>query len=102
MVSKKIFRETAYEELSRFIAPENIDKKVKELSKRDRRFVSIVRATMIPNDLLVMDEPLEGLSSEDRKLAIDYIRDKQGSGPLVMTARDTTDLNFGRVIDLSK
>lgn len=102
MVSKKIFKETAREELLKFISEEDIYKPVKELSKRDRRFVCIVRATLIPNDLLIMDEPFTDLYEKDRERAIEYIRDKQGSGPLVIMAEDTKDLSFGRTIDLGK
>ena len=73
---------------------------VKELSGGQKKKVAIVRACLIPSDVLIMDEPFAGLDKDSRKMAIEYIRDKQGSGPLVITSHDTVDLEFGRVIKL--
>ena len=47
-----------------------------------------------------MDEPFDGLSDEERKAAIKFVRDKQGSGPLFIAAKDVHDLEFARVINL--
>ncbi|WP_158589472.1 ABC transporter ATP-binding protein [Butyrivibrio sp. CB08] len=100
MVSKKVFKETVIEELKKLLPEEALFKPVKELSGGQKRRVSIVRACAIPSDILIMDEPFTGLDEEARKTAIAYIRDKQGSGPLVITTHDTTGLEFGRIIDL--
>ena len=100
MVSKKIFRQTAREELEKLLPGDVLDVPVKNLTKPQRRMVAIARACCIPNDVLIMDEPLEGLSLEDRKKAVSFIRDKQGSGPLFMTSSDTRDLEFARIITL--
>ncbi len=100
MVSKKVFRQTVIEELKKLLPEDVLFKPVKELSGGQRRRVSIVRACAIPSDILIMDEPFTGLDEESRRKAIAYIRDKQGSGPLVITSHDNTDLDFGRVIRL--
>jgi ABC-type multidrug transport system ATPase subunit len=100
MVSKKIFRETVTEELLKLLPEELIYKPVRELTAGQRRLVCIARACCIPNDVLIMDEPFYGLSDEDKKKAIAFVRDKQGSGPLVIAARDTEGLDFGRIITL--
>ncbi len=100
MVSKKVFRETVIEELKKLLPEEVIFKPVKELSGGQKRRVAIVRACAVPSDILIMDEPFTGLDDEARKTAIEYIRDKQGSGALVITTHDTKDLDFGRVISL--
>ena len=100
MVSKKVFRETVIEELKRLLPEDALFKPVKELSGGQRRRVSIVRACAIPSDILIMDEPFAGLDDDSRKTAIAYIRDKQGSGPLVITTHDNTDLEFGRIVKL--
>jgi NitT/TauT family transport system ATP-binding protein len=102
MVSKKVFRETVIEELKKLLPEDALFKPVKELSGGQKRRVAIVRACAIPSDILIMDEPFTGLDEAARKTAIDYIRDKQGSGPLVITTHDTKGLEFGRVIDLGK
>lgn len=100
MVSKKIFRQTAAEELLKLLPEDAINVPVKKLTPLQRRMVVIARACCIPNDVLIMDEPLTGLEGEDRKKAIRFIRDKQGKGPLFMTAaeNDLEGLEFARVI----
>jgi NitT/TauT family transport system ATP-binding protein len=100
MISKKVFRKTAIEELKRLLPEDLIYKPVKELSGGERRRVAIVRACSVPSDVLIMDEPFTGLDSDSRQKAIEYIRDKQGSGPLVITTHDMTGLEFGRKIVL--
>ena len=100
MVSKKVFRETVTEELLQLLPEEAIHKPVKELSGGQRRRVAIVRACAIPSDILIMDEPFTGLDDESRDKCIEYIRHKQGSGPLVLTTHDTRGLGFGRIIQM--
>ena len=100
MVSRKVFKETVTKELLQLLPEEVIHKPVKELSGGQRRRVAIVRACAIPSDILIMDEPFTGLDDESRKKAIAYIRDKQGSGALVLTTHDTKGLDFGRIIQL--
>ncbi len=100
MVSKKVFRQTVIEELKKLLPEDALFKPVKELSGGQRRRVAIVRACAIPSDVLIMDEPFTGLDDESRNAAIAYIRDKQGTGPLVITTHDTKGLEFGRLINL--
>ncbi|MBP3782960.1 MAG: ABC transporter ATP-binding protein [Butyrivibrio sp.] len=100
MVSKKVFRQTVIEELKKLLPEDALFKPVKELSGGQRRRVAIVRACAIPSDVLIMDEPFTGLDDKSREAAIAYIRDKQGTGPLVITTHDTKGLEFGRLIDL--
>lgn len=100
MVSKRIHRQNAREELLKLLPEDALDKPVKELSGGQKRKVAVVRACLIPNDILIMDEPFTGLDDKSRAEVIDYIRDKQGSGPLVITTHDTRGLEFGRIIDL--
>lgn len=102
MVSKKVFRQTVIEELKKLLPEEALFRPVRELSGGQRRRVAIVRACAIPSDVLIMDEPFTGLDDESRNAAITYIREKQGTGPLVITTHDTKGLEFGRLIDLSK
>ena len=100
MVSRKVFKETVREELLKLLPEEAIHKPVKELSGGQKRRVAIVRACAIPSDILIMDEPFTGLDDESREKCIEYIRHKQGSGPLVLTTHDTRGLGFGRVIQI--
>ncbi len=100
MVSKKVFKETVTQELLQLLPEDVIHKPVKELSGGQRRRVAIVRACAIPSDILIMDEPFAGLDDESRKKTIEYIRQKQGSGALVLTTHDIRGLEFGRVIQM--
>ena len=80
--------------------PVAIRKPVRELSGGMKRRVAIVRACSISSDMLIMDEPFTGLDEENRQRAIDYIREKQGSNPLLITAHDGKGLDFCRKIEL--
>ena len=102
MVSKKVFRETVREELLKLLPKEKIDIPVKKLDKAQRRMVCIARACCIPSDVLIMDEPFDGLGEEDIQKAVSYVKDKRGSGSLVIAAKDASGLDFGRIIDLSR
>ena len=100
MVSKKVFKQTVREELLKLLPEDKVDIPVKNLSSAERRMVCIARACCIPSDVLVMDEPFKGLNPSEKEKAISFIRDKQGSGSLVIASEDTTGLDFGRIITL--
>lgn len=100
MVSKKVFKQTVREELLKLLPEDKVDIPVKRLSASERRMVCIARACCIPSDVLVMDEPFKGLNPSEKEKAISFIRDKQGSGSLVIASEDTTGLDFGRIITL--
>ncbi len=100
MVSKKVFKQTVREELLKLLPEDKVDISVKNLSSAERRMVCIARACCIPSDVLVMDEPFKGLNPSEKEKAISFIRDKQGSGSLVIASEDTTGLDFGRIITL--
>lgn len=100
MVSKKIFRETVAEELLKFLPGEALTVPVKKLSESQRRIVQIIRACAIPSDVLIMDEPFLGIDRETKLRLIPYIRNAQGKGSLTIFTRDTTDLDFARIITL--
>lgn len=100
MVSKKVFKQTVREELLKLLPEDKVDIPVKNLSSVERRMVCIARACCIPSDVLVMDEPFKGLNPSEKEKAISFIRDKQGSGSLVIASEDTTGLDFGRIITL--
>ena len=102
MVSKKIFRQTVAEELCMFLPEDRIFVPARELTSQERRIVAIIRALAIPSDVLIMDEPFTGLDDKAREAAIAYIRDKQGTGPLVITTHDTKGIEFGRLIALGQ
>ena len=62
--------------------------------------MAIVRACAVPADLLVMDEPFTGLDAQNRRKAIDYIMEKKGSNPLLLTAHEADGLDFCRKVSI--
>ncbi len=100
MVNSKNSVKVARQELLRLLPEDSIDKPVSQLSGGMKRRVAIVRACSIPTDMLILDEPFTGLDSENRKKAIEYIREKQGRNPLLITSHDMEGLDFCRCISL--
>ncbi|SDB39801.1 ATP-binding cassette domain-containing protein [Butyrivibrio sp. INlla16] len=100
MVNKKNSVKVAEEELLRLLPEDAIHKPVSELSGGMKRRVAIVRACAIPSDMLIMDEPFTGLDLDNRIKAIEYIREKQGRNPLLITSHDMEGLDFCRRIEL--
>ena len=98
MVSKKLSERIARQELEKLLPADQLDKPVKELSGGMRRRVCIVRACVVPSDVLVMDEPFAGLDAENRRKCIEYIRGVQGTTPLVLTAHSLDGLGFCKAI----
>ncbi|MCR5656044.1 MAG: ATP-binding cassette domain-containing protein [Butyrivibrio sp.] len=100
MVNKKNSAKVAEEELLKLLPAEALKKPVRELSGGMKRRVAIVRACSISFDMLILDEPFAGLDEENKITAINYIREKQGSNPLLITAHDGSGLDFCRKIEL--
>lgn len=100
MVSNKIFRQTVAEELLKFLPEDRLFIPVRRLTPMERRVVAIIRALAIPSDVLIMDEPFAGIDQDMKLKLIPHIRDKQGKGSLTIFTRDTTDLEFARIVSL--
>ena len=98
MVSKKLSERIAREELEKILPADQLDKPVRELSGGMRRRVCIIRACVVPSDVIVMDEPFAGLDEENRQKCIQYIRGIQGSTPLVLTGHSMEGLGFCKAI----
>ncbi len=102
MVNRRVYRENAISELKKLLPEDELHKSVRELSGGQRRRVAIARALAVPSDILIMDEPFTGLDELSRRNAISFIREKQGTRPLVITTHDTSGLEFGRIIDMGR
>ena len=79
-----------------------MNKPVRELSGGMRRRVCIIRACIIPTDVIIMDEPFAGLDDENRRRAIQYIRSIQATTPLVITTHSLDDLAFCKVVPIKE
>ena len=94
MVNRRLSAKIARQELCKLLPEDELDKPVRELSGGMRRRVCIIRACIIPTDVIIMDEPFAGLDDDNRKKAIDYIRSIQATTPLVITAHSLEGLEF--------
>lgn len=102
MVSWKLSPRIAREELEKILPADQLDKPVQELSGGMRRRVCIIRACIVPSDVIIMDEPFAGLDEDNRKKCIRYIRSIQGTTPLVVTAHSLEGLDFCKAIPIQQ
>ncbi len=80
-----------------------LDRGLKYLSTGEIRRTLLVRALVAEPDLLVLDEPFEGLDTESRKSLRTFLQDKTKSRILLMMDRfDTVPGTFTNVLELSK
>ncbi len=102
MMNKKLSARIAREELEKLIPGSELDKRVKDLPEDIRRLVCIIRACIVPADIILMDEPFRGLNDAQQKKAVSYIRSIQATTPLVIFTRCAEDLAFCKAIPVSK
>ena len=100
MVNERLSETVAAEELSRFLPQDRQTVPVCELNETERRLVVMIRACIIPSDILLLDEPFRGMDSDLRSRAITYIRDKAGYKGIVFVQRDESGLEFCRKFPL--
>ena len=96
MVNKRLSERVAGEELVKFLPEDRLWIPVCELDAVERRLVAVVRACIIPSDILLLDEPLRGMDSALRKKTVEYIIDRAGHKGIVFAQRDDLGLEFCR------
>ncbi len=96
MVNERLSEKVAGEELSKFLPSDRLFVPVCELDEVERRLVVMIRACIIPSDILLLDEPFRGMDKELREKAIRYIRNKAGHKGIVFAGRDDVGLGFCR------
>ena len=100
MVNARLSEMVAEEELVKFLPRERLFIPVSELNETERRLVVMIRALIIPSDLLLLDEVRRGMDEELRARVVSYIRDKAGHKGIVFVQRDDTSLAFCRRFSL--
>lgn len=100
MVNKRLSPNVAREELAKLLPTAALDLPVRDLTPAQRRLSCIIRACIIPSDVILMDEPFVGLAPSDRKAAIDYIKAVKATTPFVVSSQDRTGLDFCKEIAL--
>lgn len=96
MVNERLSETVAKEELVKFLPEERLSIPVCELNPVERRLVVMIRACIIPSDLLLLDEPFRGMDDALRSRVIAYIRDKAGHKGIVFVQQDDSGLEFCR------
>lgn len=85
LAAREVSDDDIYSSLNSLIPSEELSKKVRDLSGGTRRRVEIVRASLSPSDVLIMDEPLTGLDDENAAKVVSYIKDNL-SGRIFITS----------------
>lgn len=100
MVNARLSENTAAEELVKLIPESRIHLPVETLDAVTRRYVTIVRACIIPSDILLLDEPFFGMTEKEQEKAFRYIRDKAGHKGIVIAQRSDRGLTNLRKMEL--
>lgn len=77
--------------LSCLLPQDSLNKPVSEFSGGMKRRLSILRALLVPSDILLMDEPFSGLDPETKQTAISLIRRYQSGRLLLLTTHAAED-----------
>ena len=96
MVNERLSAMVAEEELVKFLPADRLVIPVSALTPLERRLVVMIRACIIPSDILLLDEVLRGMDADLRKKVVTYIRDKAGHKGIVFVQRDDAGLEFCR------
>ena len=96
MVNERLSETVAREELEKFLPTDRLSVPVCALTPVERRLVVMIRACIIPSDILLLDEVLRGMDDGLRRKAVSYIRDKAGHKGIVFVQRDDAGLEFCR------
>ncbi len=66
-------------------------KKVSELSGGMKRRIALLRAVLASYDVLLLDEPFQGLDQETRKLSIDFLLKHTKEKTVILISHDPMD-----------
>lgn len=87
-------KEKAYEHLCRLLPEDSLHKPVRQLSGGMKRRVELVRAVTVDSQVVLLDEPFNGLDEENKKRAIDYLLSNIGERILVISTHDLEDIQL--------
>ncbi len=83
---------------------ESAQQSVRELSGGMKRRVAILRAVLHDSDILLLDEPFQGLDEETRKTVISFLRKKAENRTVLLITHnkeDAEDCGAGQILHLS-
>ncbi|MBQ1896442.1 MAG: ATP-binding cassette domain-containing protein [Lachnospiraceae bacterium] len=91
----------AAEDLVKLMPSELVNVPVRELDPVNRRITAIVRATSVPSDILMMDEPFRGMGDDLRKKVFTFIKEVAGHKGIIIAQRSAEGLPPLRTLKLS-
>lgn len=91
----------AAEDLVKLMSSELVNVPVRELDPVNRRITAIVRATSVPSDILMMDEPFRGMGDDLRKKVFTFIKEVAGHKGIIIAQRFAEGLPPLRTLKLS-
>lgn len=102
VMERPVFREVIQRHLERIGLTGNFDQPIGQFSGGMKRRVAIVRAVLARGDLLILDEPFQGLDQATKKRVIEYLKEEnQGRTVLVVTHdREEAELMGTRLIQM--
>ena len=91
----------AAEDLVKLMPSELVNVPVRGLDPVNRRITAIVRATSVPSDILMMDEPFRGMGDDLRKKVFTFIKEVAGHKGIIIAQRSAEGLPPLRTLKLS-
>ncbi len=86
--SGKVQESRIYEELERAGLKGEELVPAKNLSGGMRKRVALVRALIVPFDLLILDEPFDGLDDENKMRMIDYVKERSEGKTVILVTHE--------------
>lgn len=76
------------------LLPEDLRKPVKQLSGGMKRRVALLRAMLYESDVLLMDEPFQGLDAATKEQTMQYVREKSKGKTVILITHDEQEANY--------
>lgn len=76
-----------------------LDKRIKYLSGGQKQRINILRSLVLDTDVIIMDEPLNGLDLKSAQLVIEMIKQKQKEGKAIMMISHNEEI-FDKLVSL--
>ncbi|MCH5248580.1 MAG: ATP-binding cassette domain-containing protein [Lachnospiraceae bacterium] len=83
-----------YEEAAKILPKDCLEKPVSELSGGMKRRCAILRAMLSESEIIIMDEPFNGLDKENREKTAAYILERSSGKTLLVTTHRAEDMEL--------
>lgn len=86
--------DAAKEILGKLALADNINSPIKSLSGGMKRRVALARALIVNRQLMVLDEPFNGLDSNTRLTAMNIVKDYAKDKCVILVTHDNTEIEY--------